>query len=264
MKTKLLFLLLLISVSGFSQKYIFGKVVTEEGVELSNTVIINIRTDEKTLTDKDGNFMIAANVTDELRFTRSGFERLSQRIAAENYSAPLKITLEKSPYRIEEVELTFQASGNLKKDVKLLDPPKKVVALNSDINTYMHRPFSQSQPKLSVPSAFSAPNYNAGQVDLLALASTVNKLFGKATQPPPTAANYAETQVFFRRIKSELDLSFYTARGFTEEDIDRFLIYADQNFSLAKKYRKSFDVLSISSALKMAYQEYIKTRKVGS
>lgn len=255
---------MLISVSGFSQKYIFGKVTTEEGVELSNTVIINLRTDEKALTDKDGNFMIAAAVSDELRFARNGFDRISRKITDENYAAPLKITLEKSPYLIEEVELAFQATGNLKKDVKSLDPPKKLVALNSDMNAYMYRPYADAQPKLTVPKSFSAPDYSAGQVNLLALASTVNKLFNKATEPPLTAANYSETQAFFRRIKTEVDLSFYTSRGFTEKDIDRLLIYADRNYSLAKKYRKSFDVSSVSSALKMAFQEFVKTHKVGT
>lgn len=264
MKTKLLFLFLLISVSGFSQKYIFGKITTEEGVELSNTVIINIRTDEKTLTDKDGNFMIAAALTDELRFIRNGFERSSKKITPENFTAPLKIALEKSAYPIEEVALAFQATGNLKKDVKYLDPPKRIVALNNSMDTYMQTPLSAPRPKLTVPSAFAPPNYNAGQVDLLGIASALSGLFNKATKPPLTTANYAETQAFFRRVKSEIDLSFYTSRGFDEEEIDRFLLYADRTYSLAKKYRKSFDIAAITSDMKLAYAEYIKTHKVGA
>ncbi|AYO58527.1 hypothetical protein CO230_10625 [Chryseobacterium sp. 6424] len=264
MKTKLLLLFILISATGFSQKYIFGKTITEEGVEIANTVVINMRTDQKVLTDKDGHFMIAAEVSDELRFVKTGFERSHKKIIPENFTAPLNILLDKSPYLIEEIELAFSPSGNLKKDVKLLDPPKKVVALNNDMNAYMYKPFAKAQPKLSMPSAFAPPNYSAGQVNLLGLASAVNKLFNKATEPPLTTPNYTETQVFYRRIKTEIDLSFYTSRGFKEEDIDRFLIYADRNYSLAKKYRKSFDVASISSALKMADHEYIKTHPVGA
>ena len=61
-----------------------------------------------------------------------------------------------------------------------------------------------------------------------------------------------------------MDLSFYTNQGWDEEEIDRFLIYADRLYELAKKYRKSFDVAQISSEMKMAYAEYIKTRKIGS
>ena len=61
-----------------------------------------------------------------------------------------------------------------------------------------------------------------------------------------------------------MDLSFYTNQGWDEEEIDRFLIYADRSYELAKKYRKSFDVAQISAEMKMAYAEYIKTRKIGS
>ena len=61
-----------------------------------------------------------------------------------------------------------------------------------------------------------------------------------------------------------MDLSFYTSQGWDEEEIDRFLIYADQTYSLAKKYRNNFNISAISLDMKLAYKEYIKTRKVRS
>lgn len=265
MKIKLLYLLfLLVSVSLFSQEYIFGKVSSEFGTEMPEVTIINLRTDDKTLTDKDGNYMIAARNFDELRFVKSGFDRTSLKLSGKNFSEPLNVSLQKSPYVIEEVALAFQFTGNLKKDVKALDPAKRVVALNSNMTAYMMKPPTAVQPKLTIPSAFATPNYSAGQVDMLGIASALSGLFGKIKNPPLTTANYAETQAFYRQIKNMLDLSFYTSRGFDEEEIDRFLIYADQSYSLAKKYRKNFDVAAITSDMKMAYLEYIKTHKVGS
>lgn len=254
----------MISLSAFSQEYIFGKVQSEFGDELPNVVIINLRTDEKTLTDKDGNYMIAARNLDELRFVKSGYDRNSIKISTKNYAAPLNISLAKSAHLIPEIELAFHATGNLKKDLKRLDQPRKVIALNSDMRSYMKTPLSEVAPKLATPSAFAPPNYNAGQVNILGIASALTGLFKKAKNGPPTTANYAETQAFLRRIKSEIDLSFYRSRGFDEEEIDRFLIYADQSFSLAKKYRKNFSIPAIQSEMKLAYQEYIKTHKVGS
>ena len=265
MRTKLLLLsFLLTALSAYSQEYIFGKVRSEFGSELPNAVIINTRTDEKVNSDKDGNYMISAKPSDELRFVKSGYERTSAKISIDNYSQPLNISLTKSAYLIEEIELAFQATGNLKKDVKSLDPPRRVVALNSSMDSYMKTPPAQPSPKLTTPSAFAPKNLGAGQMDLLGLASAVSELFGKATKDPVTTATYAETQEFYRRIKTTLDLSFYTKQGWDEEEIDRFLLYADRNFSLAKKYRKSFDVAAIGFDMKMAYQEYIKTHKVGS
>ncbi len=265
MKPKILLLFLLVCSSVlYSQEYLFGKVSTELGDKLPDAVVINMRTDEKIVSDRDGNFMIAAKNGDEIRVLKNSYDRFVLRISKENFLKPLNVSLSKAPYLIEEIELAFQATGNLEKDVKSLDPPKRVVALNSSMDAYMKSPLNEVRPKLSTPSAFAQPNYNAGQVSLLGLASAVSSLFNKATQQPLTKANYAETQEFYRRIKTTMDLSFYISQGWDEEEIDRFLIYADASYELAKKYRKSFDVAKISSEMKMAYKEYIKTKKVSS
>ncbi|WP_051190348.1 peptidase associated/transthyretin-like domain-containing protein [Kaistella palustris] len=265
MTQKLLILFFFItSLSLFSQEYIFGKVSSELSGELPGVIILNVRTDEKTLTDKDGNFMVAARNSDELRFIKNNFDRLSVKITAASFSQPLLVSLEKSPFLIEEVELAYHVSGILKKDVKALDAPTRVTALNSSLSAYMLRPPTEAAPALSTPSAFAPRNYSAGQINMIGLASAVAGLLRKIKDPPLTTAKYAETQAFYRRIKTTLDLSFYTNRGFDEEEIDRFLIYADQSYSLAKKYRKDFNIAAITADMLMAYQEYIKTHKVGS
>ena len=265
MKTKLLFLLFFIlSIPLFSQQYVIGKVSSEFDSDLQSVVILNTRTDEKVLSDQYGSFIIAAKQYDEIRFIKSGYDRQSSKVSAQSFLAPLNITLTKSPFDIAEIELKFQATGNLKKDVKALEPSKKVVALNSDMKLYMMRPFTEVAPKLSIPSAFAPPDYGAGQVDVLGIASAVFGLIKKAKNPAPTMANYAETQEFYRRIKNTMDLTFYTSQGWDEERIDHFLIYADENYSLAKLYRKNFDVSAIDLAMKSAYKEYIKTHKIGS
>ena len=145
-----------------------------------------------------------------------------------------------------------------------LDPPRKVVALNSSMNSYMRTPLTEQSPKLSMPSAFAPKDFNAGQVDILKAVSALAGLVNKTGSSPLTKANYAETQAFYRRVKTEIDLSFYTSRGWDEEEIDRFLIYADESYALAKKYRKNFNIAAITADMKMAYKEYIKTHKVNS
>ena len=265
MKTKLLFLLFfLLSIAVFSQQYLIGKVSSEFETDLQSVIIFNTRTDEKIFSDKDGNFIIVAKPFDEIRFIKSGYDRKSSKISAQNFLEPFNVMLTKSPFDIAEIELKFQATGNLKKDVKTLEPSKRVAALNSDMKLYLTRPFTEVAPQLSIPSAFAPPNYSAGQVNVLGIASTIFGLIKKAKNPPSTMANYAETQEFYRRIKNTMDLSFYTSRGWDEEQIDRFLIYADENYSLAKLYRKNFDISAIDLAMKLAYKEYIKTHKVGS
>lgn len=274
MRTKLFLLsLLLTALSAYSQEYIFGKVRSEFGSDLPNAVIINTRTDEKVSSDKDGNYMISAKPSDELRFVKSGYERASTKISIDHYSQPLNISLAQSAYLIEEIELAFQATGNLKKDSKLLDAPKKLVALQSSLDAYMKSPMQEAVPQATtIPSAFKPKDLGEGTISLLSvgsggssgLLSAVAGLIKPSKRDQLTAANYSETQAFYRRVKTEINLSFYWSRGWTEEDLDRFLIYADNSYSLAKKYRKSFDIAAISSDMKMAYIEYIKTHKVGS
>jgi hypothetical protein len=58
MKKLLLLFFFSIFINSYSQEYIFGKVISEQNIELSGVLVINIKTDEKTYTDKDGNFMI--------------------------------------------------------------------------------------------------------------------------------------------------------------------------------------------------------------
>lgn len=213
MKIKLLAFFLLFSTFTFAQEYIFGKVVSEANTEINGVMVLNVRTDEKTLTNKDGHFMIAARKFDELRFVKAGYDRIVVKISPQNYSEPLNISLLKSPYVIEEVEIGFHASGDLKKDVKNLEPSKKTVALNNEMKSYMMKPPTEASPVLKTPSAFAQPDYNAGQVNILGLGSALAGLFNKATKEPLTTANYAETQAFFREIKTTMDLSFYYKQG---------------------------------------------------
>ena len=262
-KIKLLAFFLLFSTFTFAQEYIFVKVVSESNIEINQVMVLNVRTEEKTLTNKDGHYMIAARKFDEIRFVKAGFDRVEVKISAQNYSEPLNVSLLKSAYPIQEVEIGFHASGDLKKDVQQLGPSKKTLALNNAMSSYMMKPPTEVAPTLSTPSAFAPPNLSAGQVNFLGLGSAIASLIGKATQKPLTKANYAETQAFFREIKTSIDLSFYYKQGWNEEEIDRFLIYADKSYSLAKKYRDSFDVSRISSDMKLAYNEYVKTHKIG-
>ncbi len=259
MKTKLLFLLSLVfPVFAFAQSYAFGNVAAEENEKAPNVVVINMRTGEKILTDTDGYFMIAAKSTDELRFVKSGFDRVDLHLSAKNFSEPIAIVLQRVPYTIPEVEIAFQASGDIKKDTKLLDPPKKVVALNAAMSDYMKSPQQTPLPVLKTPSAFEPQSVNAVQVNPFALIGAVIKLIKKSSEPTKTTANYAETQQFFREVKSQTNLQIFVDRGMTEEDIDRFLIYADNSMALAKKYRKNFNAQAIENELKLAYVNYSK------
>ncbi|MDC8106529.1 carboxypeptidase-like regulatory domain-containing protein [Chryseobacterium sp. B21-037] len=152
MKLKLLFLL---SFIFFIQKikaqdYLFGKITSEEHIEMPDVTVINIRTDERVTTNADGHFMISGREGDELRFIKSGYERMNRRITKDNISAPLSITLIRQTTLIEEVEVKKGLTGDMKVDSKNLNRPRKVEKLTQDIDKYIAR---KSDPRILAAKA---------------------------------------------------------------------------------------------------------------
>lgn len=167
MKIKLLFLLsffLFLKIS--AQDYIFGKIVTEEKLEMMDVAVINIRTDDRVTTNKDGHFMILGRAGDDLRFVKIGYERLQIKTSTENIQNPLNIILRRSAALIEEVEIKKGLTGDLKIDTKTMNPPKKVEKLRSDLALYISQ---KSDPRIlaAKPGEFVQPKgqgFNIGKV----------------------------------------------------------------------------------------------------
>lgn len=133
-----------------AQSYIFGKVTTEGGSEIQDVNIINIRTDETVMSNTDGHFMIAGRVGDELRFIRSGYERVTKIISQENVQSPLAVTLVRATIHIPEVEVKQGITGNLKIDSKMYNKPKKVEKLSKEIDLYIAQ---KSDPRILAAKA---------------------------------------------------------------------------------------------------------------
>ena len=157
MKIKLFFIFsLLFSIQTFAQEYIFGKVTSEEKIELPNVTVINIRTDVRTTTNGDGHFMIAGREGDELRFIILGYERFQAHITAEFMKSPLDVVLKRNALAIEEVIVKRKLTEDLKIDSKSLNPPIKVQKLRSEMNEYLKQ---KSDPKIlaAKPGEFVQP-----------------------------------------------------------------------------------------------------------
>lgn len=261
MNTARFFLLLLFfSVRLFSQSgYVIGSISNENGDKLPGASIYNVRTDQFVISDKTGNFSIAAKTLDELRVARQGYERKNLAVTEASFTKSVEVQLVTIPVEIEALSLTFRPTGNLKKDVPRLNPPPKVMALNGEMNSYMRTPLTEVIPRATAPSAFKQPDFSAGQMDLVKLAGAIGGLIKKAGSSPKTTANYGETQAFYSRIKAAIDMNYYTRYGMDEYDVDVFLAYADRAYDLAKNYRNNFNKAAIESRLKEAFAEYIKT-----
>ncbi|WP_312075335.1 carboxypeptidase-like regulatory domain-containing protein [Chryseobacterium sp.] len=157
MKCKLLFFFsLLLSLNFYAQEYIFGKVSSEENAEIPNVTVINIRTDERVVTNRDGHFMISGRLGDDLRFISLGYERFQTKVNVEALKSPLNITLKHATLAIEEVVLKRKLTGDLKIDTKVYNPSTKVQKLRADMGTYLRQ---KSDPKIlaAKPGEFVQP-----------------------------------------------------------------------------------------------------------
>lgn len=256
MKLKLIFLMLLISLKVFSQDYIFGKISDEGKTPISSAEIINMRTDQVVFSDSNGNFMIAAIENDELRVVKNKYDRVQFRLKSDDFKSQLKVTIFASPELIQEVSLAFKPTGNLKKDLDKLPKYKKTRRLQDEITQSLIYKPTEVMPRLSTPSAFAPPNYSAGQVDVKKLAEGVAGLIGKWTKPKITEPDYNETQDFLKKLKESINKNYYYKYGLSEEQLENFLVEANQQLKLARLYRKDFDIAEIEFLLHKKFKTY--------
>ncbi|UKB79128.1 hypothetical protein [Chryseobacterium sp. MEBOG07] len=157
MKLKLFFFLSFIFfIQTHAQSYIFGKIASEGGAEMQDVNVINIRTDEIVVSNRDGHFMISGREGDELRFIKAGYERLARKVSQENTQSPMNVSLVRQTIQIPEVEVKQGLTGNLKIDSKLYNKPKKVEKLIKDIDQYIAQ---KSDPRILAarPGEFVQP-----------------------------------------------------------------------------------------------------------
>ena len=147
MKKTLLLFLFILANSFYAQEYIFGKITSEQNIELSGVLILNTRTDEKAYSDSDGNFMISAKNNDALRFVKQKYDRITYSVKPEDFKNSIKITLIKSVVEIEEVEIKSKLTGNLREDARRVESVKKV-KLNKEIAKYIAE---KSDPEILKP-----------------------------------------------------------------------------------------------------------------
>ena len=218
MKKTLLLFLFLLAHSFYAQEYIFGKITSEQNIELSGVLILNTRTDEKAYSDSDGNFMISAKNNDALRFVKQKFDRITYSINPEDFKNSIKITLIKSVVEIEEVEIKTKLTGNLREDARRVESVKKV-KLNKEISKYIAE---KSDPEIIKPRGgeFVQP---VGQ------GFSVGKVSNQADQ-----IDLAED---FLEILGE---DYFTDLGLKKSEISGFIFHVMNGLDLKNAYKYGY------------------------
>lgn len=245
-----------------AQQKISGSISDEQGITVGQVLVINISKNMSTYSDSLGKFTVDGQLGDEIRFVKEGFYRSQIHVSEESFKTNTHISLKRLEILIPEVKIEYKPTGDLKKDSKHLNDSKKVASLKSSMESYMKSPMTEVVPENKAPKSFGGHDFKAGQVNLLGVIGGAIGLINKATKPKITKPNFYETQNFLQRVKNEVDLNFLKKYGMDEEQIDKFLTYAEKVSKLSKKYRKDFKIGAISFELQTIFAQYQKTNKL--
>ncbi|MBS1550413.1 MAG: carboxypeptidase-like regulatory domain-containing protein [Bacteroidetes bacterium] len=167
MKSHLACLLSMASLWVFSQKNIMGSVVSESGFSIPHAEIYIPQLDQLQHTDAYGNFILSLYSGQKIRVSYPGYERLEYTIKNGDEEKPILLTLIKIATPIEEIKLTFQPSGDLKKDQSFFNKSTRLKKLDNEMRGYMAKKSNlailQPQPGEFVQPV--GPGFSMGKVD---------------------------------------------------------------------------------------------------
>ena len=234
---KLLLVTFLFIFQFILSQQITGRIVSDS-VSVNQVLVININSQEKTYSDSKGQFLINANIGDELRFVKLGYER--KIIIVKNYNE-LLINLVKLAIEIEEIEVKKQLSGNLGKDSKLFDENRKKVTLNNNLKAYFKAPSSAEILKAK-PGEFIQPvgtGFSFGAID-----------------------NKWTTTDLVEWIKENLRDEYFISMGLEFPEINSFRYYSLRTFNAKNILKYGFCDEQDVGNLKLHFENTLKIFKM--
>jgi len=145
----------LISISIYSQT-LSGIVMTEESARIPKTLVVNMRSDQKVLSNELGEFSIPAKSGDEIRFVKENYER-EKWIVSDNLNVIIRLS--KIPMEIEEVKIENKRVAEAKKEelrqsIGLPKGPEKPREKPADAVDDIVRPLIRIPPMVNVQAIY--------------------------------------------------------------------------------------------------------------
>lgn len=178
--------------------------MSEDEVLIPKTLIVNMRTNEKTYSDLQGSFTISAQIGDEIRFAKERYKLA--KILITNSDQQI-VRLEKIPQEIEEVRLInkniaqSQEEG-LRTSIGLPKGPEKP----------REKPVDLKDDLLRIPPIVSIQNiYNA----ISGKSRRLKRLY-----------KYEDLQEGLAWIRNNIDYQYFADAGIPAEKMNDFLMFA--------------------------------------
>ena len=242
-KLKILFCIFFFAIRISAQQIFSGKVTTEEGIALEQVLVINMRNKEQVYTSSNGEFKIAANISDEFRFVKKGYDRVSHIVKSADFQEEKYFRLQKSTVTIEEVVISrLKLTGNLAKDSKSLD--------KEDVNAKIQKSLGTETIEKQVRSISGSAGISFNMASLLA--------GKKKKEQKQRLEKYEQFQNNATWISERVDLEYFVSKGIPEMKVTEFI-----QFSLTQKpevagYIKTNNFPKIMTALDQLIPVYLK------
>lgn len=245
-------LLLLFGVVSLSaQQNISGRVVSEDGIGLSSVMVVNTQDNGKTYTDKEGYFIISANLGDELRFIRNRYYRGSQSIESSNF---ITIQLIRMPEDIEEVQISsIKLTGDLNTDSKLLTKKDKMeeVQANLDVPPPPEKPRETPPPTTKevgvLGFALSNLNFNNLYKNISGDARRMRSLY-----------KYEDLQENIGWVLDSFGVEYFVKSGIPENKVTAFINFSFSENPEVLKYVKRENVGGVMIEMEKTLPKFLE------
>lgn len=256
MKKGLIFVLLFLGEFAFSQQTIIGKITDDNDISLGSVTVINMSTNQKSVTNSSGEFSIEASKNDELRFVKNGYERVSRRVLTDGINSQLIITLIKLAEEIEEVKVV-KLTGDLNKDARTVAKVDKSEIVEQAVG--LPQPVGKMREKPAEVKQVLLPML-LGQLNVQGVYDLVS---GKARRQK-RAYKYDDLQEHIVWVRKRVEDEYFTKTGIPAERISEFIefsfLYKPQIRIYVKAKNLAGVLLRIEEVIPV-YLERLKTMK---
>lgn len=211
--------MMLCSTFIFSQQTLTGRIVDDNGEDLSRVIVINMSTDKKVYSDAQGIFSIEASPNDELRFVKVDFNRTSRRVLTNGVNSPLFITLHQIPRDVGEVRIVKKLTGDLNVDSRIVAKVDKGEQVRDAVG--LPQPVGKMREKPAEVKSVLLPillgNLNVqGVYDLIS---------GKARRQK-RQYKYDDLQEHIAWVRNRIDDDYFVKAGIPGDRISEFIQFS--------------------------------------
>ena len=213
--------------------------ITDESARIPKTLVVNMRSDQKVLSNELGEFSIPAKTGDEIRFVKENYER-EKWIVSDNLN--ITIRLSKIPMEIEEVTIENKRVAEAKKEelrqsIGLPKGPEKPREKPADAVDDIVRPLIRIPPMVNVQAIYDVVSGKSRRMKRL--------------------YKYEDLQEGLAWINNNVDLEYFAEAGITPDKFNDFLMFSLRDEKVLM-YMKAKNIGGITISLDNNIKDYLE------